>query len=446
MSHLRSSFPMLLVAGAVTLVASARAFGQSAPEPVRARADLTPTTQEVPPVGSGTAGFCWDEHPCVRFGRAVVADVRATLQQDWWRSDAQFNADTEEILARDIARRRLGFSMRVFDRVDFRVEREFADDTEPWRDRYVNVRAFDVLQVRAGWFRLPFGVDATTDADRMPFALHSQSATLLAPGRDRGFMIHGSAIGHRIGYELGRFDHDGANARTGPAGRVRGGSAIAGRFSGRPWGIRSDWRGELRAGAAFTSSEIPEGLPAINARTVLDATYYSSNVFVDGHQRRIGADISWNAQPCSAAYEYMRLSNERLGESVEDSDLSPFQGEGWFVGANCSVLGDRRDVGGPRPRALLPDHRFGFVELGVRYERLRFGSRAQGDEPATSQRADVIPGNGSRIITLGMNWHINRWVRVQWNAIREALTDPASGPVPGRPHIWNRVARVQFLL
>jgi phosphate-selective porin len=77
---------------------------------------------------------------------------------------------------------------------------------------------------------------------------------------------------------------------------------------------------------------------------------------------------------------------------------------------------------------------------------LRFGSAARGDEPSTSPRADVIPDNGSRILTLGVNWHINRWLRVQANAVRESLTRPEAGPFPDRPHFWSRLVRLQFLL
>jgi phosphate-selective porin OprO/OprP len=432
----------LLVLTASLLLAVA-----SAPVTAQHLSAQAPAVGGEPP--SKTEGFaprlCWEEHPCVRFGDLLVVSVTAAVQADWWWSDVAYPAE-EEILRRDVARRRFGVTAEVMNGIEVRLEREFADEDEPWRDRYVNVRAFEALQLRAGSFKLPFSRDEDSTAEELNFAFHSQSATLLAPGRDRGVMLHGTIAERRLGYEFGVFDHDGRNARTGEAGRVYGDRTLAGRLSLRPWPPASSGRGDLRVSIAFTTSEIPEGTPSLNGRTVLDVPYYSSSVYVNGHQRRVGAGMEWRSSPCSVLAEYLRATDERLGESVEDSNLSPFIGEGWLVGGTCGVIGERRTSGGPSRRTLLPSRGVGFVELGARYERLRFGSVATGDEPSTSPRADVIPGNGSRILTLGLNWHLNRWVRLQANTVREALTEPERGPFPNRTHFWSRVLRIQFLL
>lgn len=446
-ARFRLWFPFVCGASLTVAAGVPPAFAQQA-EPDRASTSgrLAQASRDRGDGETRPTGPCWEAHPCLQIGRILVADFRATFQHDWWRSDAPFDEDTEDIRVREIARERIGFSLKLFERVDVRMERELADTDEPWRDRYVDVRGVDALRLRAGWFRLPFSTEGLSEAADMPLALHAQSATLLAPGRDRGVMLHGSLLDRRVAYEVGRFEHDGRQTVNTAAGRVHGETTIAWRVTGRPWRPRPSGRGELVARVAYTESEIPEGLPWLTARTALDATYFSTNVFVNGAERRVGAEVSWTSQPCSASYEYLRLADDRLGESVEDTDLSPIQGEGWFVTGRCVVYGDRRETGGPRPRTLLPSRGLGFIELAGRFEHLTFGSRATGDEPATSQRADVIPGNGSRIATAGVNWHINRWVRVQWNAVREALTNPATGPVPGRSHFWNRVFRVQFLL
>jgi phosphate-selective porin len=427
------TLPVLLVSSLVAL-----APGAATAQPP---AEVVPSASES---GNDRPDLCWEDHPCLRFGDLVVS-FTAVVQIDWSRSDVEY-PDEEEILKRDVARRRFGVTARVMNGVEIRVEREFADEKEPWRDRYVNVRPFEGLQVRAGSFMLPFSHDENTSAEELRFAFHSQSATLLAPGRDRGVMLHGTVAHRRLGYEFGLFDHDGRNARTGEAGRVYGDRTFAGRFSVRPWRPTSRGRGDLRVSVAFTTSEIPEGTPSLNARTVLDVPYYSSNVYVNGHQRRLGAEVEWRSTPCSVSAAYLRATDERLGESVEDSDLSPFVGEGWLAGGACVVMGERRTTGGPSRQTLIPSRGVGLVELAARFERVRFGSVATGDESSTSPRADVIPGNGSRILTLGLNWHLNRWVRVHANAIREALTYPERGPFPDRPHFWSRVLRIQFLL
>ena len=49
-------------------------------------------------------------------------------------------------------------------------------------------------------------------------------------------------------------------------------------------------------------------------------------------------------------------------------------------------------------------------------------------------------------MTLGVNWYLNRWVKFQFNVIRDRLTDPSQGPLPSEPVIWSRALRLQFTL
>ena len=88
----------------------------------------------------------------------------------------------------------------------------------------------------------------------------------------------------------------------------------------------------------------------------------------------------------------------------------------------------------------------GAVELALRFEELSFGSAANDEEPSTSPRANVIPGNTDQVTTFGVNWYLNRWVKVQFNLVRDKLTDPVQGPLPLQPTFWSRVWRIQLIL
>ena len=48
------------------------------------------------------------------------------------------------------------------------------------------------------------------------------------------------------------------------------------------------------------------------------------------------------------------------------------------------------------------------------------------------------------MLTLGANWYVNRWVKVQANFIRESIENPALGPLPSQPTFWSRVLRFQL--
>jgi phosphate-selective porin len=130
--------------------------------------------------------------------------------------------------------------------------------------------------------------------------------------------------------------------------------------------------------------------------------------------------------------EYIRLSDERRGQSVEDRDLSPLVAQGWYASGTYALSRKR--------------NRYGLLEAAARYETLSFGSRSSGVEPSTSVRADAVLGNSDRVATLGVNWLPNRWVKLQANLIREAIGRPSMGPSPERAAFWSRVFRVQLTL
>ena len=86
---------------------------------------------------------------------------------------------------------------------------------------------------------------------------------------------------------------------------------------------------------------------------------------------------------------------------------------------------------------------WGAIEAAARVEGMRFGS-VDIDIASTSPRADVVLGNADHAVTLGVNWHPMRYVKVQVNVVREHLADPAIGPAPDSPSFWSRVVRFQL--
>jgi phosphate-selective porin len=88
----------------------------------------------------------------------------------------------------------------------------------------------------------------------------------------------------------------------------------------------------------------------------------------------------------------------------------------------------------------------GALEIAARYERLWFDSAGGADQPFRNSRAETILPTGDRALTLGVNWTLNRFVKVQVNGIREHVEDPERNPVPSGAAFWSRVIRFQFVL
>jgi phosphate-selective porin OprO and OprP len=388
-----------------------------------------------------TFRFTWKDHPTLEIGKRTHVDFRARLQSDALGSDALL-ADTEGS-SPDVARRRIGVGGDIEHLVEFQIESELGDD-EPWRDVFANYHQFDVVQVQAGKFKLPFSLDENTSVTNLDFVYRSLAANQIAPGRDRGVMVHGRLFRRALRYEIGAFDHDGRNGRTRNAASVFGEETLAGRLTVQPFRSLKSAAADLQIGVAFTASDVPLGFASLRGQTFLHASFFDPDFWVQGQRRRTGFELRWRPGPFSIKSEYMRVTTERRGQSVEDTDLSPLLATGWYVSGTWAVTGEKKANGLNQPRRPIFQGGYGAIELACRVESLSFGSMAAGDVPSKSVRADVIAGNTDRAVTFGVNWYLNRWVKLQFNAIRESLSDPSQGPRPSDRVFWSRVVRFQL--
>ncbi len=371
------------------------------------------------------------QHPSLRAGEWLRVDFRARLQGDMRTSQAPSADDADKEDDRlDIARRRVGIEGRAAKIFDYQVEYELG--ARQWRDVYIDYRQFKAFQLRAGTFKLPFGLDENTSATSLDFIYRSRISSRLAPGRDRGVSAHGKLLSDRLSYEAGLFRHDGDNARPSNSVRVFGGRTGAGRVTARPFRGAKTIASSLHLGAAVAFSHVPLGFPAVRARTVFGASFFDSDVWIKGRRSRTGLEARWSPGRVSVQSEYIRLTDERRGQSVEDGDLSPLLAHGWYVSTTYAVNAKRS--------------RYGALEVAARFETLSFGSTAKTGDPSSSVRADRVLGNTDRVVTCGASWQLNRWVKVQGNLIREQIDKPSMGPLPGRPAFWSRALRVQLAI
>ena len=435
---------MTLTSAALLLILMRTAPPPQNPAAPSGRAEQQPDAKTKKPDKPKPIFKLGDEHPEFDLGKGSRLEVRARFAADRADSDAS-TAEPADVSTIDLGKRRIGVSGEIRNAVEFQVEAEL-DDDDPWRDVYAEFKSFAFARVRGGKFKLPFSLDENTGASRLDFLYRSLAATHLAPGRDRGVMVLGRVARELVRYEAGVFEHDGKNARTNNAGKVFGGQTTAARVRVEPLRNTKDAVGELSLGAAFTRSDVPEGIAGLRGQTVLQQNFFSAlDYFVNGPRRRLGVEMEFLPGPASLKMEWMRVETERRGLSVEDSDLSPIVGEGWYVSGTYALTGEKKSRV-QRPRKPFLQGGFGAVEIGARIESLRFRSGAAGEAASTSPRAEVIVGNRNQVATVGVNWYINRFFKIQANFIREKLDDPVQGPLPSKASFNTRAIRFQFSL
>src|SRR5262245_10541836 len=238
----------VIVIAALIGVSQAVLAGQA----IVATTPASPATQA--PESAAETKFVWREYPSIRSGSFRI-DFRARFAVNQRRSDSLSDVDEERF---DIARRRIGVAGSFGDLIDFQVEREIKNDV-PWRDVYVDVKPKREVGVQVGKFKMPFSLDENTSATNLDFVYRSMVATALAPGRDRGVMVHGRLHRRLIGYEAGVFVKDGNNALANDPEEVQGDRTTALRLTIEPLTGKKSRADELRFGVAWTDSDVPEG-------------------------------------------------------------------------------------------------------------------------------------------------------------------------------------------
>jgi phosphate-selective porin OprO and OprP len=445
----RAALSAAVMCGLLSATGMARAQGLVFPPPP------APVSEFQPAPPADDVRFVWREHPSLRFGRAVRLDFTLRLQEDA-RDPGDSPADFSTW---ELHRFRVGLDGELFQRIQFSVEREARENENDsqenlvgsqaslWKDVYVDANLSTGFQIRAGRFKIPFGVEELTSIASLDFVYRSVGTSYLAPARDTGLELHGRFFGRGLQYYIGGFQHDGDNAKS---RKIKGGDETwAGRITGTPFKrTKKAHLDNLEFGTAMTSTSVSDEsvLPnGLRGRTVMSQFTFYEPVFVKGTRTRLEADVDWNAGRFNARGEYMWVSDQRKNQGFGDEDLPDARATAWFVSGTFLLTGDRKDR--PlEPRRPLFRGGAGAIEIAGRYERLEFGGVPGDDEPFRNPRAITIMPVSDTVASIGINWYLNRWVRIQANTIRELIDDDERSPVLNGAAFWSQIVRFQLAL
>ena len=391
-----------------------------------------------------STGIYWRNRPSIQLGEHVRLDLRLKLAYDWRRFDPEFGHEED-----DWRFRRGGVNGEIGEDIEFQIERDLNRDGR-WRDVYLNWGKFRQVEVTAGRFKVPFGHEELIGITDVDFAFRSLTSTTIPPARDTGVMLHGRFLQRGFTYQVGVFDDDGDNGRLQEAqfsvlGDVPGlGPSFAARVTATPLRPLGETFEDLRVGLAYGVVDMPEGLNSLRGETVYGTHEFFEPVYVKGRRSRMGAELVYMPGPIGLTAEWMRAREARNDQGLGETDLSDMLTTGWYTAATWLVTGERKATFN-NPRRPLSAGGIGAIELAVRYETLEFASSNTSGTPFRNPRAEHILGNSDKVATFGVNWFVNRWVRITANAIREQFEDAPRTPQPGTTEFWSGVARLQLV-
>ncbi len=380
------------------------------------------------------------DHPSLTLG-ALKLDATARIESNVRMPTRDVGLDETHVAW---GSRRAGVEGKLWKRVSFELERDFGRRTTPWRDAFVNVRIAKAFEVETGRFKIPFGRDALTGSANRDFVYRSLAASQLSPSRDTGVMIHGRPFGRVLEYQTGYFVRDGDHSRTGYTDGGR--DAIAVRLVAAPLA----WMGvgllaPLQVGLAVARSRL-DGRLGLRGRTVLGDGTFFDRLFVNGARRRTGLEAEWAAGPISLSGEYIVVSDERTGMGFDRGDLAAVRAQAWYGAGAWALTGETRR-GRLEPRRPVVTNGYGALEVAARVERLRFDAATYPGAPFGFPSGSTLQSNSDRITTLGINWYLNHYLKVQTNVVMESIDDRQRSPAPAAEgRFTSVVARFQFLL
>ena len=423
-------------------------------EPINPEEQIEPTVAE--PSGGGWR-FSWKQHPSIRYGSVFRLDGQAKFQEDGHST----YEGAVDVPGWELHRNRIGISGYLSKKIEYEIERELTEkeltdkdilagvtEASHWKDVNVNLTFVKNAQVQIGKFKVPFGLDQLTGVTHNDFIYRSLGASYLAPARDIGAMVHGRFFKRGLNYWAGFFQHDGDNARS---KKIQGGDeTFAARVTGMPFRkIASGSVAAIEVGSSFAISALsddsfrPNGL---RGRTVVSQDTFAEPVYVKGRRRRWEADADWASGPFAARTEYTWVSDDRLGQGLGDENLPDARARSWYVSGVWVVTAEDKT----RPLKAASEFLqggWGAVEVVARLERLWYDSVGPSTGVAfRNPRAETILPTGDRVVTVGANWILNRFTKLQINVIREHLEDADRNPVTNGGALWSRIVRLQFVL
>ena len=275
-----------------------------------------------------------------------------------------------------------------------------------WLDVYARVQSKalfgrDVGALRAGYSKTPVGLEGNTGTGATTFLETALPTQAIYAGRRIG-----------LDWALAR-KYWLLNAGYYWAGDLQGGS------DGRMTALRAAWTprnapGDVLHLGISASREDPHGStdgrdiytpPGARLRAKPEAGLTTVRLVDSGtlsrvdHIDRTGLEALWIGGPWS-------LQGEYLDARVRLDDGRPtYRGRGWYAFGSGVLTGESRSYKAGTAGDVKPRGPYGAVELALRYSELNLD-----DAP--------VLGGAEHNWTLGANWYINRYLKLQGNYVR----------------------------
>jgi phosphate-selective porin OprO/OprP len=313
-----------------------------------------------------------------------------------------------------IRRARPILSATLYDKYDFYLMPDFGVGKTQLFDAYFQARFIPEIQLRAGKFKSPVGLEQLQEDVNLTFAERSL-ANDLVPNRDIGAQLQGFLFNDTLNYQIGVFNGE-PDGTTQADLDSNSGKDFEARLFAKPFknGSLSPLRG-LGVGFAFTDGRQTGTTAAPNLPTYVtpgQQTFfaYNTGAFANGDRRRLAPQAYYYWGPFGLLTEYIQSAQEVSRGGVSRN----IQNHGWQVNVGWVLTGEDAGFDGVTPsRAFIPGRGgWGAWQVVARYSQLTVDDDAFIGSAATRLATITASARQATDTGIGLNWYVSRWIRV----------------------------------
>jgi phosphate-selective porin OprO/OprP len=331
-----------------------------------------------------------------------------------------------------IRRARFWLEGTLYNTVDFRIVPDFGGTATALQDAYVNLRYWTPFQLKAGKFKVPFGLERLQPSNNTLF-VETSYATALTPNYDIGVQIGGDLWNGAASYAVGWFNGvpDNQNASTATGDNADGKDVAARVFllpfknSGSlPWkdlgvGFAATHGRALNNTAAATA--LPGSFTTPGQQAFFAFTPSTGTDVADGNRTRWSPQLYWFPGRLGLLAEYVAVKEKVRHITNAPLVRRSLDLRAWNVQASYTLTGETATYSkGLKPLKNFDpaNHTWGAWELATRYTEFR-ADQAFFQNGGTAGSANGLFANRTsqaqraRTWTGGLNWYLNSAVKIQ---------------------------------
>ncbi|GAB2520289.1 OprO/OprP family phosphate-selective porin [Lysobacter humi (ex Lee et al. 2017)] len=299
--------------------------------------------------------------------------------------------------------------------VGYRIMAELAGDSASIADAYVDLKFDPRATLRAGKFKVPFGIERLQSSGATTF-VELGLPSELAPNRDLGVQLQGEFGGGRLAYAVGAFN-GAADGRDGASQNADDGVEAFARVAWEPFRDAANAASGLGFALAASHGDATgtATLPRYRTPGQVNAFGYRATVVADGERARLSPQVTYYQGPLGVLAEAV-ASRQAVRTGTAAADL---EHRAWQVAASWVLTGEDASYRG----VVRPDRAFGAdggglgaFELAARVGVLDIDD---GAFPVFADPASAV--RRTRAWTVGLNWYLTQNFKLVANYTQAAF-------------------------